>query len=232
MTRSKKPEAYKMVARSRQDIVAAIISMTDQRTYHYDPYYLCFNVKLYDCDLSLKNLLKHFKDQEGDHLGMHNRDWLRQIKERYDEIGENTLYEWGIETARGSFVGSGRDGKPDDDMFNHLWDGTELDVDYAFVGRSGGWLAIAKFEGFSFDRRMDADLETELMEMEFSTLKKLYQLVLMLKHDLRQEAIKLEVEVNAAFDFFANACADIKQPDEVQPELFRTQEEIEEEVLA
>lgn len=223
----KKPEAYRMVSRSRKDIVDSITNITTQRTYHYDPYWLCFNVKCYDYDLSLENLLKLFKDQEGDHPGMHNADWLRNIKKRYDEVQEH-LWDWGVEDSRRSFCDGDTQG---DDMFNHLWDGTRLDLEYGFVGRSGGWLAIIEFEGYRFDRKMDSDLETVLMEMPFPTLQKLYQLVLMLKHDLRRSAVKSSIENNAAFNFFANACADIKQPEEVQLELFRTQQEIEEEIL-
>jgi len=221
----KKPDAYRMVARSRADIVAAIIDLTEQRSYDYDPYYFCFNVKCYDVDMSLPNLLAKWREYEGDPAHTHNPEWLKNVKERYDETSEETLCDWGFEDARAHFVGHGDGFKSD--TFRTLYDGTEVDVEYGFVGRSGGWLAITKFEGVKYNQRLDAGLETELMDMDFPTLKRLYQLVLMLKHDTRRSAIKSEVEMQAAFNFFANACADIHEPNSVQGELFETASESE-----
>lgn len=228
MTRKiQKPEAYKIVAKSRADIVAAIIGMTHQRTYDYDLYYLCFNVKLYKLDLSLENMLKKWREYEGDQPYTHNPEWLKAVKERFKEY-EGHLWEWGVEEARQAFN--------ETDCFSHLWDGTSLDVEYGFVGRSGGWLAIVEFEGCRFvgcrfDRRMmDSDLEFILKELDFGTLKKLYQLVLMLKHDTREEARTAEVEQQASCCFFANICNDIPQVDNIQQDVFRTN--VEQEALA
>lgn len=228
MVRLKKPDAYKMVARSRQDIVNAILNMTTK----HDGQCLCFNVKIHNCDLSLENLLKLFKEQEGDHAGMYNEDWLTKIKDKYEEVKEELFY-WAIEDAQRSFVSDRKDGQLDDDTFTHLYNGTKLNVEYGFYGRSAGWLAIVRFEGYDFEyRKMNYDLEYTLQQMDFVALKKLYQLVLMLKHDLRDEVRTNVIETNAAFNFFANICGRIKQPETSQTELFRTKEEIVQEALA
>jgi hypothetical protein len=228
-----------MRARSREGIINDIILLTNQRSYHYDPYWLCFNVKLYSLDFSLQNLLRLWREYEGDYPYTHNTDWLHGIKDKYDDVNEDHLWEWAVEDARSSFVSRSGEGQ-DDDMYNHLWDGTEVDVDYAFVGRCGGWLAITQFNGRYFDRRMENEqymysLEEQLSVMDWKDLKKLYQLILMIRHGTREDARKSEVEWQAAFNFFANVCNDLTDTDRYndrQLRLFDDQQETEEAILA
>lgn len=218
-----KPPAYRMSARSRADIVAAIMSMSQKRAYDHHAYGLCFNVKVYTPDLSLKNLLRHWRNADGDSAYTHNPRWLKDVAERYAEHA-GSLFEWGTEGACRYFT---------DDIsstFRELWDGTKVSVEYGFAGRSGGWLVILEFEGYSFvDRGIDVD--ERLMGMDYPTLRKLYQLILMLNHDLSRDKRDHEVEYQAAFCFFANICCDIYQEDAAQLDLFRTQEEIEQDAL-
>ena len=234
MAKIKKPDYYKATLKSRKDITAFIFDATSQRYYDHRPHPFCFNVKLHGLDLSFDNLLKKWIAYEGESTYQRNDDWLTAVKAKYAEIGEETLYEWGIEDASRAYV-SGRDGTPDDDGTRTLWDGTELDVKYSFEGRSGGWLSLNEFEGFKFvERDYGADYWRRVMEktdeeddinMDYKTLRKLYLLIVQLKHDLRSEAVSAEVEHQAAFNFFANACSDIPQPDYVQPSLF-TEEQL------
>lgn len=223
MAKQKMPDAYKMVARSRKDIVADILDLTEQRYSFHDTYHLCFNVKAYGVDFSFSNMLEKWKYYNGDQPYMHNPEWLEQVKEKYEEV-KQYLWEWGVETARMQFAGP-----HSNSAYQMLWDGTPVSVQYEFVGRSGGWLAITEFEGYDFDRPLDEDLETVLMDMEYQTLRKLYRLVLMLKHDLRDP--EGEIELNAAFDLFANVCGDINIPDATQGRLFMANEELEKEII-
>ena len=218
----KKPDAYKMKTRSRAGMIAAIPTLAQRHYDNYDPYHLCFNVKCYSVDLDLPNMLAKWREYEGDPAYTHNPEWLKAVKERYDEHDEH-LFDWGIEDARRHFVD---DGPGQSDTFRTLWDGTEVDVEYAFIGRSGGWLAVTKFEGYRFDER-GTSLDEILEEMDTPTIKKLYQLLLMLKHDTRQEAVKNEVEHQAAFCFFANICSDITKSNHIQGQLFETETEAE-----
>ena len=228
---AKKPDAYKMKARSRAGIVAEIVKLTEHRMCFNDPYYLCFNVKVYESvDLSLPTLLNLWRNYEGDNLHTHNAEWLREVKEKFEEIGDQKLFDWGIEECRSSYIGRYHSGIPESDAVRTLWNGTELNVKYNFVGRSGGWLAIAEFEGLQLDRPQ-GDLENILNDTDFGTLQNLYQLVLQIKHDTRTEAILSEIAHQAAFQFFANACADITQPDTIQPHLFDNELETEEAIL-
>ncbi|OYW72388.1 MAG: hypothetical protein B7Z37_25050 [Verrucomicrobia bacterium 12-59-8] len=216
-TRLFKPPAYRMSARSREEIVQAIMSITTRHDYP-----LSFNVKVYDADLSLKNLLRHWREYEGK-SGTYDPRWLKEVASRYDQH-EGSLFEWGLEGARRHFTGDY------EDTFQMLWDGTELRVDYGFSGRGGGWLVILEFEGHRF-ARMQVTLQEYLTEMPWRDLKHLYQLCLMLHHDTAPDKRKSEVEHSAAFDFFANICNDIKQ-EAVQLDLFDTPEVIAELALS
>ncbi len=44
----------------------------------------------------------------------------------------DNLFDWGIEDAARLIT--------DSDCYNHLFDGTKVEVDYAWMGRSGGYL--------------------------------------------------------------------------------------------
>lgn len=205
----KKPDQYKTPLRTRKDISEFIIDQTHQRSYDHAPHPLCFNVKVRGCDLSFDHLLELWRNHEDDPLYTHNEDWLKAARERHEETSEETLWEWGQEDACSHFTG-------DSDAYTHLFDGTKVDVAYSFEGRSGGWLSINRFEGFKLNDR-DYHITSILEDMSFPTLRKLYQLVTMLKHDLRNPGH--EIEYQAAFNFFANACSDIPQPDSIQKTL-------------
>jgi hypothetical protein len=199
----KKPDYYKSPLRSRRAIMDYILLSTSHRYYSYKTYPLCFNVKLYKLNLEFDHLLEVWRNGEGaGQLYTQNEEWLKAVRERYNETKQYTLREWGVEDASRSFTDE------DEATFRQLWDGTELDVEYSFQGRSCGWLSIDKFEGTDFT---DA---TPLADMDWPSLRKLYQLVVMLKHDL--ENPEKEVEYQAAFAFFENVCSDIPRPNEVQ----------------
>lgn len=199
----KKPVYYQTPLRTRKAIVDWIFLNTHQRNHPF-----CFNVKVYQVDFSWENLLKLWRKYEGDPVYSHNDDWLRAAKLLFYDLSENTLWEWAIETACSLFSG-------DSDSFTSLWDGTNIDVVYSFEGRSGGWLSVNKFQRHNFtDRSYDA--RETLMEMDYGILRQFYQLIVMLNHDLQREAIRKELEHDAAFTFFANVCAAIPQPVAIQ----------------
>lgn len=218
---TKRPDEYKLPLRKRADIIAFIIASTNQRSYDGHPHPLCFNVKLHSgVDLDFDHLLALWRNYENDPLYTHDEGWLEAAKAKHGRVGEETLYEWGLDDARNPFFSQQRPtyGEPGTDSYAMLWNGTSIDVRYSFEGRSGGWLSINSFEGTKFTQ-YDSNIEDTLHEMDFSTLRKLYELVTLLKHDLQREKIKAEVELQAAFNFFANACSDIPKPDAIQRKL-------------
>ena len=196
-----------MQARSRQAIKRHILELTER---HDHPF--AFNVKVYETDLAFESLLGRWREYEGDPLYTHNPRWLKQAAERYQEH-ERHLFDWGVEGACSYFS----DGPGS--TYTMLWCGTAIDVEYGFTGRTGGWLYIARFEGHRLSDHY-SDRDGWLQDLDWPTLKKFYQLVLMLSHDLSPERRRREVEHQAAFTFFANTCSDLITASEVQLDLF------------
>ena len=205
----KKPEYYKSPLRSRVDMIRYIFQQTDQRSYDHRRHPFCFNVKCYHVDFDFDHLLALYVEYEGKCRGQSDPDWLKAVRERYAEVKEH-LWEYAQEDACRQFV--------ENDGQRCLWDGTAFDVTYSFEGRSGGWLSIIKFEGYDFTDR-DQDIENMLEEMPYRTLRILYKLIVQLVHDLSRVNITKELEFQAAFNFFANCCADIPEPEDAQLEL-------------
>lgn len=200
----RKPDYYKTPLRTRQEIVQFIINATSQRSYH-QPHPLCFNVKCHHVDFDFDHLLTLWNKYESDPIYTHDEQWLKAARQRHAETKENTLWAWAQDDACNLFT--------DSDAFRTLWDGTAVMVAYSFEGRSGGWLSVNSFEGCDFTDR-GRHIEETLMEMDYSKLRKLYQLIVMLSHDTEDPSKELEHQ--AAFQFFANVCSDIPQPDAYQ----------------
>lgn len=193
--------------RSRKDIIAAILKLTDQRSYDYMPYPFCFNVKMYRVNLDLDNLLAIHKESED--IEKFDPDWLEKINEKYEEVSTDQLYDWGLEDARAYFVEWCNTDKPCDTMVT-TEDGIKCEgVTYSFEGRSGGWLSLNTFEGYNFNDR-NSDIEETLAEMPFQELRKLYKLISTIAKQVGGNNPEQEVEYQAAFNFFQNYCSDVK----------------------
>lgn len=195
-----KPEYYRTPLKKKHDIINFITSRTTSRHYWHDWYQLCWNVKCYDCDLSFEHLLDVYRDNLGEEDLSDVPGWQDFARHQH-ELHENQLWEWGIEYARGYFIGDGVN-----DTFFMTWEGKSLDVSYGFIGRSGGWLTINDFEGYTF-WGAKSSCELSLMDMEYPELRDLYKLVTILCHDLRHESVRDAIEQGAAWDLFSNIIA-------------------------
>lgn len=193
----KKPDAYKTPLRKRVDIIAWIVANTHQRSYDRESCPFCFNVKVPSVNLDFDYLLKIYREQMD---GNEADEWLPEAHERWERHKENDLWDWALEDCRSVFDNT--------DCYNHLWDGTPLDVAYSFRGRSGGWLSLDRFQGHTFASR-DSDYPDDLAVMSYKELRQLYSLIAMLKYDLRQDAIGKEMEYKAAWVLFVNVCSDL-----------------------
>ncbi len=199
MVQLKKPDYYKCRLRSRKDIIEFILEATHQRWYDYRHYPLCFDVKLHALNLDFAHLLQIWMQTEpGGNLSKAFVCAAYQFHQKH----EGHLEEWAVDDARRSFVSEGgrRDGAPETDTFQMTWDGKKFDVRYSFEGRSGGWLSINRFQHVKLST-CDNEIEEILFGMDFKDLRMLYQLVVMLVHDLKNP--EKEVEYQAAYAVFA-----------------------------
>jgi hypothetical protein len=228
----KTPGYYRTPLRSRNDIAGYLASIGG----YYSAYgrngrsYLAFNVKCHGVRLDFDHLIEVYRN--GGYYGdgetwLDNPEWLTQARVNYEEV-ERHLFDWGVEDAARLFT--------DSDCYKYLFDGTKAEVEYAWMGRSGGYVGIGGFEGLDFSADVGRDYWHEVFRgnphrsgtdawrdwdrtfptMEYSTLRKLYALVVMLAHDLTPEAASSEVEHHAAFRFVEGACADIPRYDSIQ----------------
>jgi hypothetical protein len=205
------PVEYATPLKKRADIANYLLNRRGRYYREHGHLLFVFNVKVYSPDLSFDHLLDlHDKSGYGEGK-VTDPYWVEEARQRHAEMDLDDLYQWAIEDA-GRLI-------TDSDSFTHLYDGTPVDVGFAFVGRSGGWIALTKFEGIKL---IDPDYLRDLFEgnaedgaptMSYQSLRRLYALVRILEHDLTQDKAESEVEFQAAFCFFCNVCGDIPTTD-------------------
>lgn len=228
MAKMKRPDYYALPLRKKADMAAWIVQMTQARHYG-QPHPFCFNVKVYDVNFDFEHLLEVYRERilydelhcEGDPQPDFTQDdsWLKEAREQYEDVQGN-LWEWALEESRAQFVG--RDNDDAFDTHRILYDGTEVQVQYSFEGRSGGWLSINSFEGTDFlrcDYYGENPIADMLMNHSQRWLRRFYELVVMLRHDVATNQIRKELEYQAAWVFFECCCADIPRPESVQKQL-------------
>jgi hypothetical protein len=187
---------YRMKVSSRREIIKEILELAAQKGQYNR--YICFNVKIYQIDLSFDNLIETYKKSQKEDL---SREFLSAAKVKYDQLNIDDLYNIALERAR--------EGVLEGDYFRFLLNGMLLDIQYDFIGRSGGHLSIETFNGYDLSSRSYTEFISKLEEMKYSDLKNLYRIILRLKHDLTSEKIRKEIEIRCAFDFVENVCGDL-----------------------
>lgn len=182
----KKPDYYKTPLRKKSDIAGYIVQNTNNRSYQRDWHPFCFNVKIPAVDCSYDHLLKIYQENYGE-----AKKVSREVQKEKDYGSSN--WEYVIERMRDDVTGS--------DLFKYLWDGTQIRVEYSFEGRSGGWLSINSFEGVDFNEwswYSSQYREANLIEQDYSWLRRFYQLVVMLVHDTKDSSLKNIFETYSA----------------------------------
>ena len=165
---------------------------------HRGNWLFCFNVKLYNLDLSFGNLLEVHK--KSGYCENPDATWVEGCRSEYAAV-EQYLWHWGVEDAGSQFT-TGRAGYPDDDAYNMLWDGRACVTRFSFCGRSGGWLVMSRFNGLTLTT------ELELEELDYRELRDLAEMVHFVSRAVEDR--HQCVETAAAFAFFENTCRDVK----------------------
>lgn len=201
MSRSRCP--YKFPARSRQDMIDAVIDIGAYRRFHDTDYPVSYNVKVYpdlDADTLWKEYAKEFIGEAYSPQGhMFPEQYLEDFKRFYlhqHKEHAEYLFDWGLEDARRGVL--------EDDTYRMLWDGTMVDVEWVFTGRSGGYLCPAEIDGYVLRGKWEDDFVEDLKEMPFSELRVMYKFLMQCKEDFGGGRPEKEVQHQAAFNLMVN----------------------------
>jgi hypothetical protein len=199
-TKHKPPEKYRAPLRQRAAIERYLLARTPRRGFWF-----AFNVKAGAARLDFPTLLaRHRASGYADEWALSQPDYMAAVRELHASTREATLWEWGTEDACRSVE--------DSDAFTHLWDGTDVHVKWGFAGRSGGWLVMAEYDGHNLRDRSPNEMAAWVRVFDYPDLMTLYKFVVQCEADFTPEAAASEVEYQAAFNFFCNACQDIPKP--------------------
>ncbi len=228
-----RPEYYAVPLKSRAAIIKYLTESDEWRRrqgrdYDDNGWLFCFDVKLHGLDLDFDHLVEVYVASEGgkDHPLVTDAQYLADCRAKYEEeySGGDTssLEEVAIEDARRNIHEEWYDKKTGKhrfetcDSYSCLWntDGG-IKADFRFYGRSGGYLVLTKFQGFTLDRDFkfgtteddEAFGDGGSKEFDYTLLRQLYEYVTILAHDFKDP--EKEVEHHAAFQFFENVCSDI-----------------------
>lgn len=205
------PDAYTTPLKSRADIASYLLNRRGRYYRDYGHLLFVFNVKVYDPNLDFDHLLDLYCNSGYGEDKINDPAWSEDARQRHAETDQDDLFQWAIEDASRLVLES--------DCFTHLHDGTPVEAEYAFVGRSGGWIALTEFEGI---KMTDPEALRQVFEgkdeegeptMSYQSLRRLYALVRLLEHDLTPDKAQAETEHQAAFNYFSNLCADIPTAD-------------------
>jgi hypothetical protein len=202
------PAEYSTPFTARADIAAYLMGRRSRSYRDHGHLLFVFNVKVYSPNMDFDHLLDLHRTSGYGEAKVTDAYWVEQARQRHAETDQDHLLQWALEDA-GRLA-------TDSDCFKYLFDGTPVEAEFAFVGRSGGWIALTEFEGITL---IDPDHLRHLFEgddedsLTYESLHRLYSLVRILEYELTQEKAKSEVEFQAAFAFFVNVCGDIPTSD-------------------
>ena len=197
---------------NRQEMIAYIAGVGGYATGSpstRDSSPLAWNVKV-SVDTSLDHMMEVAKKYEMLPAGVAD---IRVAWEAYKALCQEAFYpdddgcsrelwDWALEDCRSTALEF-------TDCLNTLEDGTVLDVEWMFVGRQGGYLAIKRFEGWDFENVSSGELEEQMTfdiseeddeDREWSTgnIRKLYLLCKRMEGMLTPEEATAAVEYSAA----------------------------------
>jgi len=199
---SKIPPGYAAPLKSRAAIVAFLTERAnDNPRKGYGLF--TYNVKLRNLRDSFTDLCKVAREA-GELAPDASPRYLAEVEDIYNDQRE-TIWDQAIEDAGESVL---------NDVGNRmLWDGPAEEIaDWELAGRSGGWLALKRFDGVDLSK---CDPE-QFTEFPYEWLRRLYRFLIQCDHDFRRP--ESEVEYKAAFSLFQNYARGVKT-DEQQAEI-------------
>lgn len=195
---------FRYPLRKRSDIIDFICD--DSRQYsrvRCDTYPLTWNVKAWAADFSVNYAMSLAVSEFLTDRAKGDRQAVaayRCIVEQEFSENEKYLFDWGLEGARF--------GVTDADTYSMIWDGTNVGAVFTFTGRSGGYMALEEWNGWTLRGQYSCDLR-EAMEDEdscwtYPELRLLYKYVVEMDHMLTPEKAAAEVQYQGTWQLLAN----------------------------
>jgi hypothetical protein len=189
---------YRYPLRSRKDIIEYLTDNGGYHSFHQGNYALSFNVKADRVDFDWDNVWDKYHSEYLPEDAGDDENVLYAFKvvayllwEKHQE----SLWDWGLEDAQSGVF--------NDEGACMLWCGKMSEVEWAFAGRSGGYLCPARFNGYDLEIG-EEEFEELLGEMEWPDLYDFYRLACQWGVDFTPQAASSEVEYLGAFNLFVN----------------------------
>ena len=135
-TRPRRPEHLALPCGKSRKALSGFLS---DRLAHRQYSWLTWNVKIHESgDISFDGLLKALKDYHGEGVmeeTVGDPAWMKRARAHFEdefdtEESQWNIWQWGRNDAAARLCGHTGSGIPDDECYNHLWDGTELRIEY------------------------------------------------------------------------------------------------------
>ena len=204
-----KRSPFRYPCRSRKDMADYIEDVGGYHSWNQTTQPLAWNVKVYP-DLDFDRLFNVWIEHGGGtedarKCGRALARYRRTAEAYYDreyatESGRALLFDIALEDARRALT--------EDEAFCSLWNGQGVEAMWEFVGRSGGYAALTRFEGACLSGLSSEALGNELrqtgddMVWSFPELRTLYRFCVEMNHLLTPKKASDEVEYLAAFIVF------------------------------
>lgn len=146
------------------------------RAYHYQAFRFAWDVKTNWCDFTGPSLRKHFPDLDP----ALDSDWDSYVESTDGNLFWQCCEDAGRQVSEGEWCSY-----PGDD---------QGDWEFAFAGRSGGWIVLEKWRG----RDMRNPDTYDLAKMPFADLKAFYRGIRAADSDFTPAKASSEVEYHAA----------------------------------
>ncbi|MCD0159680.1 hypothetical protein IHN63_00005 [Deinococcus sp. 6YEL10] len=205
---------YRFPARSRADMVTAIMLHSDRHDRHFC--LMSFNVKTYGARMDFETLARTYQQANGPLTPAQLRA-ARIVHEQQETEATRTGYGLHYHAVEDT-----RTGLTDGDAYAMDPNGTPRPTVWEFHGRSGGYAVPVQVDGMNLTRwSYEEDARADLMDPDvwnFEDVRALYRLAVVWGHDLTPTNAAREVEYQAAYLLFENYAAEAMQRAETMPE--------------
>lgn len=205
---------------SKKKMLEHILSYVNKNQAR-EGYAFIANVKFY-CDADWDTIVQHFDDDILSGLPAsvqkNPERFLQLAKKAYTPSMENRVFDRVMESLTYSVE--------NDDAYQcipthdkKVW--IDLEVKFVWLGRSGGWIAISKFEGNNLNM---VDCLEDFDDWEFKDIRNFYKYLWLMETEgwTKHSTIAKKAEEKTAYYYFTMFCDDVITELEAEQEYYET----------